>query len=168
MGNAVCSGRLDGAAFATADGRNIGAAIANAEAVGSTSEACSGKLAEMLAAKASTVMGKQIQDSWRKKAIANTGIDSSRLNTYSLTLRAPNMDMAMQADLMDALTAIPGVQGSNFVSQSPSELRVNVGYAGTQPLQFAIFQKLRDKPAFAAMRPTAEGASIMLCIAICQ
>jgi hypothetical protein len=76
--------------------------------------------------------------------------------------------MVVQGDLMDAITTLPGVENTAFVSQTGTELRVNVVYAGGQPLQFALAGKLRDKPAFAHMQGQADGAAVLLCLGPCQ
>ena len=164
----LCSGTLNAKAFASEDARNIGSAEVNAVAVAVNPEACSASLSRKLAVNAAAAMGKQIQDTWRKKAVSNLGQDSRQLSGYSLTLRAARLDMSMQADLMDALSTVAGVESPAFVSQTTTELRVNVNYAGSQPLQLAIFQKLRAKPEYAGMQASVEGRSILLCLSGCR
>lgn len=167
-GQVTCSGTLDAVAFASADGRQIGKAQARAEAMGQSPESCSANLSGRLAQQASATMGKQIQDFWRPRARANAGIAAGTRITYSVTLRGQGLDMAVQGDLMDAITTLPGVENTAFVSQTGTELRVNVVYAGAQPLQFALAGKLRGKPAFAHMQGQADGAAVLLCLGPCQ
>ena len=77
------------------------------------------------------------------------------------------MDMATQSDLLDALQATQGVISQSFVSQSATELRLNVQYSGAMPLQNAVYRALRGHPGFADMQASAEGRSILLCIGVC-
>jgi hypothetical protein len=164
----ACSGELDATAAASADGRIIASGQFPATALGTSPENCSANLTSKMARAAAGELGPRIQNFWRNKARAAVGQDSRQMAGYSLVLRGPKLDMGMQADLMDALAQVPGVENPAFVSQSATELRVNVTYAGAQPLQFAIYQKLRAHPAFAAMQATADGRSIVLCLAACQ
>ncbi|WCT80249.1 hypothetical protein [Novosphingobium humi] len=166
-GQAACSGVLEASANVSADGRMLGGNTYNAQALGSSPEECAGKLTSRLADQAASDMGPAIQNHWRRQASAQAGQVSTQLAGYVLVLRAPRLDMAMQADLMDALGSLPGVSNPAFVSSNATELQVNVTYAGAAPLQFALYQKLRDKPAFAGMQVSAEGRSVLLCIQEC-
>lgn len=166
-GQARCSGSLNASAFATSDGRDLASGLFNAVGSGMTPEECGQKLAASLAGAAATKMGPRIQNYWRSIARASVGQDSSQTADYTLVLRAPKLDMAMQADIMDALQATQGVQSQNFVSQSPTEIRLTVRYAGSMPLQFALYQKLRNVPAYSGLQVTAEGRGILLCIGSC-
>ena len=112
-------------------------------------------------------MGPDIQRYWKSRAGEARSLNTQELNEYSLTLRATSLSMAMQADIMDALSTTPGVQGQSFVSQSGKEMRFLVKYAGGLPLQLALYQKLRSKPGFGAMVSTAQGRSVLLCLSGC-
>jgi len=166
-GQARCSGSLNASAFATSDGRDLASGLFNAVGSGMSPEECGQKLAASLAGAAAVKMGPRIQNYWRSVARASVGQDSSQTADYTLVLRAPKLDMAMQADIMDALQATQGVQSQNFVSQSPTEIRLTVRYAGGTPLQFALYQKLRNLPAYAGLQATAEGRGILLCVGPC-
>ncbi|AHE52396.1 hypothetical protein [Sphingomonas sanxanigenens] len=168
-GEAVCTGTLDASASATADGRDIGSDTVNAEARATTPELCEGVVAKRLALAAATSIGPRIQNYWRR--IANVeaarGQNTQQLNDYALTLRSDRLDMAMQADILDALQATQGVESQNFVSQAGNEMRFTVRYAGSVPLQLALYQKLRGRPGFANMQSTANGRSVLLCLSGC-
>lgn len=166
-GQARCSGSLNASAFATADGRDLASGTFNAAAAGMSPQECGAKLAEALGRQAATRLGPRVQNHWRGVARAAVGQDTSQLADYALVLRAGRMNMAMQADILDALQATPGVQGQKFVSASGNEMRFTVRYAGDMPLQLALFQKLRTRPGFAEMQATAEGRSIALCLSGC-
>lgn len=166
---ATCSGRLNARAFATADSRMIASGAATAASSGSTPGECEGKLADALARGAAGQIGPKVQNYWRNSAAvrAAAGQDTRQAADYALSLRATSLDMAMQADILDALQATPGVEAQNFVSQAGNEMRFTVRYAGTVPLQLALYQKLRSRPAFSAMQSTANGRSILLCLSGC-
>lgn len=166
-GRSLCSGRINASASASADGRILAAREYPATAVGGSPEDCAANLSQTLAKKAADDLGPQIQKEWRKQASAQVGHDSRQAAGYSLVLRAPKLDMGMQSDLMEVLSTLPGADSPAFVSASGTELRVNVTYAGAMPLQFAIYQKLRDKPAFAGLQANAEGRSVVLCLQVC-
>jgi len=166
-GQSACSGVLEASANVSADGRMLGGNTYNAQALGVSPEECAGKLTARLADQAASDMGPTIQNHWRKQASAQAGHVSTQLAGYVLVLRAAHLDMGMQADLMDALSTLAGASNPAFVSSSDTELQINVTYAGAMPLQFALFQKLRDKPAFAGMQASAEGRSILLCLQAC-
>lgn len=112
-------------------------------------------------------IGPQIQKHWRQQARASVGQDSRQEADYTLVLRAAKLDMGLQADLLDGISATPGAQMQAFVSSGATELRLTVRYAGAMPLQFALFQQLRAKPAFAALQSTVDGRAITLCLAAC-
>ena len=166
-GQSACSGVLEASANVSADGRMLGGNTYNAQALGSSPEDCAGKLTGRLADQAASDMGPTIQNHWRKQASAQAGHVSTQLAGYVLILRAAHLDMGMQADVMDALATLPGASNPAFVSSSETELQINVTYAGAMPLQFALFQKLRAKPAFSGMQASAEGRSILLCLQAC-
>lgn len=166
-GQARCSGRLDATAFATVDGRDLASGMFNATATGMSPQECGSKLAEALGRQAAAGLGPRVQNHWRSVARAAVGQDTSQLAEYALVLRATSMNMAMQADVLDALQGMPGVQGQNFVSATGTEMRFTVRYSGAMPLQLAIYQKLRGRPGFADMQANAEGRSVTLCLSGC-
>jgi hypothetical protein len=166
-GQSQCSGTLEASANASEDGRMLGGGTYVDTALGGSPEECASRLTVKLADLAGAAIGPQIQNNWRKRAIALTGHVSTEAAGYALVLRAAHLDMAMQADLMDALSTLPGASNPAFVSSSATELRINVTYAGATPLQFAVFQKLRDKPAFAQMQASSDGRSVLLCLQGC-
>lgn len=166
-GQARCSGRLDATAFATADGRDLASGTFNAAAAGMSPQECGSKLAEALGSQAATRLGPRVQSHWRGVARAAVGQDTSQLAEYALVLRAARMNMAMQADVLDALQATPGVQGQKFVAADNAEMRFTVRYAGSMPLQLALYQQLRTRSGFGDMQATAEGRSVLLCLSGC-
>jgi hypothetical protein len=168
-GKQRCSGKLTADVSATDDGGTIASTTVNASAAADSPEACGDRLGTTLAGLAATDMGPDIQNHWR--AVARTasamGQDTRQQADYALVLRSAHLDMAMQADLLDALQATPGVQSQNFVSQAANEMRFTVRYAGSVPLQLALFQELRSNPVFAGMQSTADGRSVLLCLSGC-
>ena len=169
-GLALCTGTLDAIAFATSDSQMIAQGAATASATGQTYEECGGKLANTLARGAADQVGPRVQRYWRSRAsaVANAGQDTSQTADYALVLRANALDMAMQADILDALQGTPGVISQNFVSQQTNEMRFQVRYAGAVPLQLALFQKLRTRPGFQGMKSSVNGRSVLLCLSGCD
>lgn len=166
-GSALCSGQLDAGAAASADGRTIASGVFTATALGSSPEECAGRLTGKLANEAAARLGPQIQKHWRNQARATVGQDTRQEANYTLVLRAAKLDMGLQQDLLDAIAATPGAQMQAFVSSGATELRLTVSYAGAMPLQFALFQQLRARPAFAAMQSAVDGRAITLCLSAC-
>jgi hypothetical protein len=170
-GQAMCTGDLEAAAFATNNSFQIAASTPNATASGANFEDCEAKLSQNLAAQAAAEMGPQIQSYWRKQlrrqaqTIASAGNASA---DYTLTVRGASLTMDMQADLMDALTGISGVEKQVFLGQAGNQISFQVRYGGPMPLQMALYQKLRANPAFAQMRPTTQGQSIVICLSACS
>lgn len=162
---ALCSGELNATASASDDGRIIGSGQFPATALGISPEDCAANLTRKMATTAAQKLGPDIQKYWRNKARAAVGQDSRQLADYTLVLRAPRLDMAMQQDLLDALQDTPGVESQSFVSQGSNEIRFTVRYSGGTPLQFALYQKLRGKSGFAQMQSTVEGRSLLLSVA---
>lgn len=166
-GQARCSASLDATASATADGRTISAKLVTQDAIGSSPEACAKKVAAALAQAAATAMGPQIQNYWRRQARAAVGQNTQQVADYTLVVHGTALGLAQQADILDALQTTPGVESENFVSQTPTDLRFTVRYAGNAPLQMALYMKLRSQPAYAGMTANADGRSILMCISAC-
>ncbi|GAA4019335.1 hypothetical protein GCM10022280_18940 [Sphingomonas swuensis] len=167
----ACDGALHASAFATSTQRNVGSGVASGSTIGRSETECRGKLAQILAKDAAGKIGPQVQRFWRNQArtaqVMNAAVDTTQAADYSLVLRSSKLDMAMQADLLDALQSTPGVQSQGFISQSGTEMRFAVRYAGSVPLQLALFQKLRSNPQFAKMQSTVQGRSVLLCLSGC-
>ena len=83
------------------------------------------------------------------------------------TLRYGGDEAFAPFESLDALQSTDGVRGQNFVSQGSDEMRFSVQYAGAVPLQLALYQKLRSRPAFARMTSQVDGRSILLCLTGC-
>ena len=166
-----CSGSLYAKAYATSDQRDVGAGSATGSTLGNDDTECRGKLARILARETATQIGSQVQRFWRREArtalAMNTAVDTTQAADYSLVLRSAKLDIAMQADLLDALQSTPGVQSQGFISQAGTEMRFSVRYAGSVPLQLALYQKLRSNPQFANMQSTVQGRSVLLCLSGC-
>lgn len=166
-GQARCSGSLTVNAFITADGRDLGSDQVAATAAGMTPEDCSARLAQSLAGLAAQKTGPRIQNYWRTQARRVAGVDAGVLADYTLVLRAAHVDMAMQMDVLTALKAIAGVSETKFGPLSATEMRFTVRYSGDLPLQLALYQQLRDRPAYAAMDSVVEGRGILICLQGC-
>jgi hypothetical protein len=169
-GQPTCTGSLAATAYATADSYDIADGTSTATGSGATYEDCAAKLSQVLARLAADDLGPRIQNYWRKQMRGQARVvqaASSGPVDYTLTVRSSQMTMAMQADLMDALSAIPGVENQVFLGQNGGQVSFQVRYGGALPLQMAIYQRLRANPAFANMQPTVQGQSITLCLSGC-
>jgi len=166
-GMSRCSGSFNGNAAASGDGATLGAVQAASVSLGSSPENCAAVLTGKMAQAAAAQIGPQIQKHWRERARASVGQDTRQEADYTLVLRAAKLDMGLQQDLLDAIASTPGAQMQAFVSSGASELRLTVRYAGATPLQFALFQQLRARPAFAAMQSSVDGRAITLCLSTC-
>jgi hypothetical protein len=168
-GQATCSGQLDAKAYLTSSSLDIASGTANATAAGVTYEDCSAKVAKALAVQAADVIGPQVQSYWRRQLRKTAAIvaSSGSAMDYTLTVHGAALTMDIQADLLDALGATPGVEKQIFLGQSGNQMSFQVRYAGAVPLQLALYQKLRGKVAFSQMQPTTEGQSIDICLSGC-
>jgi hypothetical protein len=168
-GQATCSGELAATAFDTNSQQQIAEANPNATAMGQDPDNCAAKLSQSLAHLAADHMGPQIQNYWRTqlRSTARAAAVASGPANYTLTVKAASLTMAMQADLLDALSATPGVEKQVFLGQSANQVSFQVRYSGSLPLQMALFQQLRNKPGFAQMQPTSDGNSVVLCLSAC-
>lgn len=168
-GRAACTGDFEATAFATGDSRQIAASAPHGVATGESFEDCEANLSQNLALQAAAEMGPQIQGYWRRqmrRQVQAVSVASGSAD-YTLTLRATTMTMDMQADLMDALGSMPGVEKQAFLGQNGNQVSFQVRYSGSVPLQMALYQKLRSHPAFAQMQPTVQGQSVTLCLSGC-
>ena len=168
-GYATCTGSLQAQAFATSTGADIGAAVASGENAATTYELCSARLAETLAQQAAETLGPQVQRYWRTSTrnVAATVQAANSSADYTLTVRANELSMGDQADLMDALQGLPGVSEHAFLSQARGQISVQVRYAGTTPLHLALYQRLRANPRFANAASQADGRSVLMCLDGC-
>lgn len=168
-GYAVCTGSLRAQAFATSNGADIGAATASGEQAAATYELCSARLAESLATQAAETLGPQIQRYWRTASRnVSAAVNASAAGAdYTLTVRGSGLDMAAQADLMDALAGMQGVSRHAFIAQGRDQISVQVSYQGSTPLHLALYQKLRGIPTFAHATAQAEGRSVLMCLDGC-
>jgi hypothetical protein len=168
-GRAACTGDFEATAFATSDSRQIAASAPHGVATGESFEDCEANLSQTLALQAAAEMGPQIQGYWRKqmrRQVQAVAVASSSAD-YTLTVRATLLTMDMQADLMDALGSMAGVEKQAFLGQNGNQISFQVRYSGSVPLQMALYQKLRSRPAFAQMQPTVQGQSVTLCLSGC-
>jgi hypothetical protein len=169
-GQPTCTGSLAASAFATGNSYMIAEGTAVATATGATYEDCAAKLSKTLAQQAATDIGPQVQNYWRKELRGQARIvaaSASGQADYTLTVRAVRLDMAMQADVLDALGSIAGVQSQVFLGQTGKQVSFQVRYNGQLPLQMALYLKLRSNPAFAQMQPTTQGQNVVLCLSGC-
>lgn len=169
-GQAVCTGSMEAQAFASATSDVIAAGNGRAEARGATYEDCTKRVSETLAEQVAASVGPKVQNYWRTQSRNQAAIvraSATGSADYTLVVRAANLSMADQADLLDALSSTPGVENNVFLGQQGSQLSFQVRYGGTLPLQLALYQKLRANPAFAQMKATAVGQSITLCLSAC-
>ena len=168
-GEATCTGELVAQAYSTSTAANIGSTQKDGAMSAQTYELCASRLAGSLAKQASDTLGPQIQNEWRTRMrdrAAAVQVATGPAD-YTLTVRGSNMGMAVQADLLDALSTVPGVQSQAFLGQSASQMDLQVRYAGAMPLHLALYQKLRSNPSFAAMKTEANAQQITLCLSGC-
>lgn len=168
-GRASCTGQFVAEAFATNNSSSIANSSPHGVATGVNFEDCQANLSESLAAQAADEMGPQIQKYWLKQMRhqAQTVAAASGSADYTLTIRGASLTMEMQADVMDALAAISGVEKQVFLAQNGNQISFQVRYGGPMPLQMALYQKLRSKPAFAQMKPTIAGQAVTICLSGC-
>lgn len=167
-GRTKCSGQISASVIVTSNSRIIASGSPKAEALGSSVEDCRGELTNKLATAAASEWGPEVQKYWRSKARSSVGQDSQQQANYTIVLRAPKLEMGLQQDLFDAIQSTQGAKFNTLVSQTNNELRITVSYAGSMPLQFAIFQQLRGKPGFSSLIPSSEGRNILLCLVSCE
>jgi hypothetical protein len=75
--------------------------------------------------------------------------------------------MAVQADLLDALSSLPGVESQAFLGQTASQIDIQVRYGGTTPLHLALYQRLRSNPVFSGMETQTGRQQVTLCLSGC-
>ncbi|WP_242076339.1 hypothetical protein [Brevundimonas diminuta] len=168
-GAANCSGMLTATTFATADMADVASANVSAPMSASSYELCASQLSSTLARQAAEEMGPRIQNYWRRQSrnqvqrvAAATGASD-----YTLTVRAAELTMAAQADFLDALTGLPGVESQAFLGQADGQMDMQVRYGGSTPLHLALYQRLRNNPAFSAMETESVGQQVIVCLSGC-
>ncbi len=170
-GQPTCTGSLDAQAFATGDSANIASTSVSGETSASSYELCASKLSGLLSQQAGEKLGPQVQKYWRNQArdrSATVQAASAGPVDYTLTVRGSNLDMAIQADLLDALGAMPGVESHVFLEQETGQFSVQVRYGGSTPLHLALFQRLRSNPAFAKMTSETASRQVIICLNVCR
>jgi len=169
-GEATCAGELSAQAYSTATSANIASSQKGGEMAASSYELCASRLSGSLAQQAADEMGPQIQNFWREQM--RNRADAVRAVSgpadYTLTVRGANLSMAVQADLLDALAGLPGVESHAFLGQSQGQMDIQVRYAGPTPLHLALYQRLRSNPAFTAMETETAPQQVTICLAGCQ
>lgn len=168
-GEATCTGELVAQAFSTQTAVNIASTTKDGLMSAQTYELCASRLSSSLARQAADTLGPQIQNDWRSRSrdrAAAVALASGPAD-YTLTVRGANLSMAAQADLLDALAALPGVESHAFLGQSGNQMDLQVRYGGQIPLHLALYQRLRANPAFAAMETQAGPQQVTLCLSGC-
>lgn len=168
-GAATCSGRLTAATFATADMADVASTTVSAPMSASDYELCADQLSTALARQAAEEMGPRIQNYWRRqnRDQAERVAASAGPSDYTLTVRAAELTMAAQADFLDALTGLPGVESQVFLGQSDGQMSLQVRYGGAMPLHLALYQRLRSNPAFTEMKTESVGQQVIVCLSGC-
>ena len=168
-GEATCTGQLVAQAYSTSTNVNIASTTKDGAMSAQTYELCASRLSGSLARQAADVLGPQIQNDWRSRA--RDRVQAVALSTgpadYSLTVRGANLSMAMQADLLDALSNLPGVESQAFLGQTSGQMDLQVRYGGAMPLHLALYQRLRSNPAFAGMETQTGRQQVTLCLSGC-
>lgn len=168
-GEVECTGAFNADAYSTATGQNVGSAFREATGTGRNSSDCENRLTTVLAGQVAAALGPQIQREWRNVSRAQTSAiqSASAPAEYTLTVRGNDLNMGVQADLLDALGAIPGVDQHAFLGQDARQINIHVKYSGSTPLHLALFQRLRGNPAFAAMQSQTAPQQVILCLNGC-
>lgn len=168
-GEATCTGELVAQAFSTSTAVNIASTTKDGAMSAQTYELCASRLSGTLARQAADTLGPQIQNDWRSRSRdrASAVSNASGPADYTLTVRGSDLSMAVQADLLDALTGLPGVESHAFLSQSEGQMDIQVRYAGPTPLHLALFQRLRSNAAFAGMETQTGRQQVTLCLSGC-
>lgn len=168
-GDVECTGAFNADAYSTASGQNVGSAFREATGTGRNSADCENRLTTVLAAQVAAALGPQIQREWRNVSRAQTSAiqSASAPAEYTLTVRGNDLNMGVQADLLDALGAIQGVDQHAFLGQDAGQINIHVRYSGATPLHLALFQRLRSNPAFAAMQSQTAPQQVILCLNGC-
>lgn len=168
-GEVECTGAFNADAYSTATGQNVGSAFREATGTGRNSADCENRLTTALAGQVAAALGPQIQREWRNVSRAQTSAiqSASAPAEYTLTVRGNDLNMGVQADLLDALGAIQGVDQHAFLGQDAKQINIHVRYSGSTPLHLALFQRLRSNPAFAAMQSQTAPQQVILCLNGC-
>lgn len=168
-GEATCTGELVAQAYSTQTAVNIASTTKDGAMSAQTYELCASRLSSSLARQAADTLGPQIQNDWRSRSrdrAAAVAVATGPAD-YTLTVRGANLSMAAQADLLDALAGLPGVESHAFLGQSGNQMDLQVRYGGQIPLHLALYQRLRGNPAFAAMETQAGRQQVTLCLSGC-
>lgn len=168
-GEVECTGAFNADAYNTATGQNIGSAFREATGTGRNSSDCENRLTANLAGQVAAALGPQIQREWRNVGRAQTAAveAASGPAQYTLTVRGNDLNMGVQADLMDALAAIQGVDQHAFLGQDANQISIHVRYSGSTPLHLALYQRLRSNAAFANMQSQTAPQQVTLCLNGC-
>ncbi len=168
-GEATCTGELVAQAYSTSTNVNIASTTKDGVMSAQTYELCASRLSSTLARQAADTLGPQIQDDWRRRS--RDRVDAVKVASgpadYTLTVRGTNLSMAVQADLLDALSILPGVESQAFLGQTASQIDIQVRYSGTTPLHLALYQRLRSNPAFSGMETQIGRQQVTLCLSGC-
>lgn len=164
-GQPSCTGEIAAQAYASASYEDIGSTTKSGAASAASYELCASQLAESLSKQAAETLGPQIQRFWRNQTRARAGAVQAATGTtdYTLTVRGAS-DLAMQADILDVLSAIPGISGSAFLEQSGDQMTFQVRYTGSTPLHLALYQRMRANARFAEMKAEAAPQSVLICL----
>lgn len=166
----TCSGAFNADVYLTAGGQGFASAFREATATGVNTSECENRLTSSLATQVAEELGPEIQRQWRSSVRARGSAVQAATGVadYTLTVRGRDLGMAVQADLLDALAALPGVEQQAFLGQDGNQISMQIRYGGSVPLHLALYQRLRSNPAFSAMQTQAAPQSVTLCLNGCQ
>ncbi len=168
-GEATCTGELVAQAYSTQASVNIASTTKDGAMSAQTYELCASRLSSSLARQAADTLGPQIQNDWRNRSRDRAAAVAMATGPadYTLTVRGTNLSMGVQADLLDAIASLPGVESHAFLGQSGGQMDLQVRYSGQTPLHLALYQRLRSNPAFAAMDTQTGRQQVTLCLSGC-
>lgn len=168
-GEATCTGEFTARVYDTNSGRELGIGSAEQTITGANTSDCENQVTALLARRVADEVGPDVQRAWRD--VAQDRAEALEVVSgpadWTLTVRGSELGMAAQADLMDALAAVPGIDSHAFLSQSANQLDLQVRYSGSEPLNLALYRRLRSSPAFANMDTEMTPGRLMVCQSGC-
>jgi hypothetical protein len=168
-GEVTCNGRFSASAYSTATGRDFASAARSLTITAPNTSACEGTITTLLSREVADVLGPEIQRQWRSETRdrAEAVAVASGPADWAIDLRATNLSMAAQADFLDAVASLPGVQNQVFLNQTSTQMEIQIRYSGSEPLHLALFRRLRNSPAFADMVTETVPGRLSICLSGC-
>ena len=169
----LCNGVFSAEAYSTRDSSIVGSSTVRGTSTGTSTSDCAQRLSLDLAERAAGDLGPAIQRHWRTETRrattreAGRSADQARLTSgpmdWTIIVQGADLGMGAQADLMDALAAVPGIENPTMLSQSRGQLELRLRYSGDAALNLAIYRKLSSSPAFTDMDTQMTPGQLIIC-----